>query len=282
VKSLYDEKLSHIESWLQETIGMDDASLLKMAVDAEQELEYEKQNMTSEEMDKLDRKSKLEADILLARLDAKGIRPITTEEYEKGRDLGKTRRYKSKSFKAGVVAAAVLGVALIGGISSVAKSEYRYVQYPGKSGGSALIRYNTPIEFKKDELDKAYDQIAQDLGIPVMMLGYMPDGMVFSGIEADGTHAVLKFIYKQKRLFLNEDKSMERRTLSMIDSDRNGYLKLYNNWINKEIQIEENKLENGDIEYSACIEGEEAFYYFSGVMEKTEFIEIVKDLYIDK
>ena len=42
--------------------------------------------------------------------------------------------------------------------------------------------------------------------------------------------------------------------------------------------MEENKLENGEIEYSVGIEGEKAFYYFSGVMDKAEFIEIVKRL----
>jgi hypothetical protein len=42
--------------------------------------------------------------------------------------------------------------------------------------------------------------------------------------------------------------------------------------------LEENKLENGEIEYSVGIEGEGAFYYFSGVMDKAEFIEIVKGL----
>ena len=37
-------------------------------------------------------------------------------------------------------------------------------------------------------------------------------------------------------------------------------------------------MKNGDIEYSANIEGDDAFYYFSGVMEKEEFIKVVENL----
>lgn len=282
MERLNDDKLRQIEAWLQEAAGMDEASLLKTAADAQRELEQEKRNMTSEEADRMEQKLDLEAYILMARLEENGIRPITMEEYE-NRNRGQKRSWcKEKRLKAGMLAAAVVGVALIGGISSIAKSEYRYAQYPGQGGGSTLIRYNTVVELKKDELDKAYDRISQELGIPVMMLNYMPEEMKFSAIEADETHAVLKFIYKGKSVFLNEDKSMERRTLAITDSDRNICQILYNDWINQEIQIEENKLENGDIEYSARIEKKEAFYYFSGVLEREEFVEIVKDLYINK
>lgn len=282
MKSIYDDKLRQIESLLQETAGMDDASLLKTAADARQELEKERRGMTFEEADRMEQKARLEADILMARLEEKGIRPITTEEYEKRNKRREGRRRKGKHFKAGVLATAVLGVILIGGISSIAKSEYRYSQYPGRGGGSAVIRYNTAVEVKKGELDRVYDQIAQSLEIPVMMLNYMPEGMKFSAIELDETHAVVKFVYGGKSIFLNEDKSKGRRTLAMTDSDRVVCLEIYNDWIDKAIEIEKNKLENGDIEYSARIEEEEAFYYFSGVMKEEEFVEIVKDLYISK
>lgn len=282
MERLNDDKLRQIEAWLQEAAGMDEASLLKTAADAQRELEQEKRNMTSEEADRMEQKLDLEAYILMARLEENGIRPITMEEYE-NRNRGQKRSWcKEKRLKAGMLAAAVVGVALIGGISSIAKSEYRYAQYPGQGGGSVLIRYNTAIEFKEDELDKAYNQIEQKLGIPVMMLNYIPKGMKFFAIEADEMHAVLKFSFKGKSIFLNEDKSKGRRTLALTDSDRIVCSEIHNDWIDKVIQIEENKLENGDIEYSACIEEEEAFYYFSGVMEEGEFVEIVKDLYISK
>ena len=148
MERLNDDKLRQIEAWLQEAAGMDEASLLKAAADAQRELEQEKRNMTSEEADRMEQKLDLEAYILMARLEENGIRPITMEEYE-NRNRGQKRSWcKEKRLKAGMLAAAVVGVALIGGISSIAKSEYRYAQYPGQGGGSVLIRYNTAIEFK--------------------------------------------------------------------------------------------------------------------------------------
>lgn len=278
MERLNDDKLRQIEAWLQEAAGMDEASLLKTAADAQRELEQEKRNMTSEEADRMEQKLDLEAYILMARLEENGIRPITMEEYEK-RNRGQKRSWcKEKRLKAGMLAAAVVGVALIGGISSIAKSEYRYAQYPGQGGGSVLIRYNTAIEFKEDELDKAYNQIEQKLGIPVMMLSYMPKGMEFYAIESYEAHIILKFFYNEKYIYLKEDKAEEKRTLSMTESDRKNCLEVYNEWIDNIIEIEENKLENGDIEYSANIKGKDAFYYFSGVMKKEEFVKIVKNL----
>jgi len=42
VERLNDDKLRQIEAWLQEAAGMDEASLLKTAADAQRELEQEK------------------------------------------------------------------------------------------------------------------------------------------------------------------------------------------------------------------------------------------------
>ena len=42
MERLNDDKLRQIEAWLQEAAGMDEASLLKTAADAQRELEQEK------------------------------------------------------------------------------------------------------------------------------------------------------------------------------------------------------------------------------------------------
>lgn len=279
MKNSYDDKLNHIESWLQEAVGMDDASLQEMAAEINRELDQEKQAMTPEEITSMEEKTRQEADILIARLSAAGLKPITVKEYERQHSRKKKKENKRKYFRRGLVVAAVMAVVLVGGISTVAKSEYHYAQYPGTGGGSVIIRYNTAVNFKKDDLDKAYDQISQRLEIPVMMLNYIPEGMEFFAMETDDTHITLKFLYNEKSIFLSEDKSMETRTLAMTESDRSFCLEVYNKWIDKSIQIEENKLENGDIEYSANIHGKDAFYYFSGVMERREFVQIVENLY---
>ena len=91
-------------------------------------------------------------------------------------------------------------------------------------------------------------------------------------------HAILRFDYKGKSIYLKEICPSERRAMSVLKSDRATQLEVYNDWIEKKLYVEENKLENGNIEYSINIEGEDAFYYFSGVMEREEFIKIVENL----
>lgn len=280
MKNSYDDKLNHIESWLQEAVGMDDASLQEMAAEINRELDQEKQAMTPEEITSMEEKTRQEADILIARLNAAGLKPITVKEYEQRHSQKeKKKENKRKYFRRGLVVAAVMVVVLVGGISAVAKSEYHYDQYPGTGGGSAIIRYNTAVDFSKDELDRAYDQIGQSLEIPVMVLGYTPEGMLFYAAEVDKVHVSLKFVYREKSIFLSEDKSIEEKTLATTESDRKSCTEVHNEWIDRLIQIEENKLENGDIEYSANIKGDGAFYYLSGVMEKEEFIKMVENLY---
>ena len=66
--------------------------------------------------------------------------------------------------------------------------------------------------------------------------------------------------------------------MSILESDRATRLEVYNDWIEKKLYIEENRLKNGNIEYSTSIEEDNAFYYFSGVMEREEFIKVVESL----
>lgn len=129
-----------------------------------------------------------------------------------------------------------------------------------------------------DKLDEAYDMISKELKMPILKIDYMPEGLTFIEAEIDYEHVVLRFEYSGKSVYLKEDKLLGKKTISILESDRAYDLKVYNDWIEKDIYIEENKLKNGDIEYSANIEGDDAFYYFSGVMEKEEFIKVVENL----
>ena len=172
----------------------------------------------------------------------------------------------------------VVGVMAVGSMSSVAKSGYRYTTNPNEGKGSALLRYNSNIESVNDELDAAYIYISENLEIPVLKMDYIPKEMIFIKAEVEMGHAVIRFDYLGKSVYLKEDRFSEKRAISILESDRKADIRIYNDWIEKEIFIEENKLKNGDIEYSTSIEDQEAFYYFSGVMKMEEFIKIVENL----
>ncbi len=276
MKNLHDDEVRRIEQWLQEAMGMDDASLLKEAAEAERQWELEKE-LHPEEAEQIEKNADLNLELLMARLDAEGIKPLTEKEYEQNRKREEKRGRKRKRVKRLIVAAAA-GMLVVGTMNSVAKSGYRYIANIKPDEGSAILRYNSNISFIDDELDLTYRLILEKLEIPILKLDYVPSGMIFIKGDIDNGHAVLRFDYAGKSIYLKEDKLVEKRAMSVIESDRSTELKIYNDWIEKEIYIEENKLEDGEIEYSANIEGEDACYYFSGVMEKEEFVKVVESL----
>lgn len=276
MKNLHDDEVRRIEQWLQEAMGMDDASLLKEAAEAERQWELEKE-LHPEEAEQIEKNADLNLELLMARLDAEGIKPLTEKEYEQNRKREEKRGRKRKRVKRLIVAAAA-GMLVVGTMNSVAKSGYRYMTNPKQGKGSVLLRYNTNVSFIDDKLDSTYHMILEKLEIPILKLDYMPTKLIFVEADIDKGHAVLRFDYAGKSVYLKEDKLIEKRAISMIESDRATELKVYNDWLEKDIYIEENKLEGDEIEYSANIEGDDACYYFSGVMEKEEFIKIVESL----
>lgn len=276
MKNLHDDEVRRIEQWLQEAMGMDDASLLKEAAEAERQWELEKE-LHPEEAEQIEKNADLNLELLMARLDAEGIKPLTEKEYEQNRKREEKRGRKRKRVKRLIVAAAA-GMLVVGTMNSVAKSGYRYMANLKPEKGNKILRYNSNISLEDDELDSIYNLILEKFEIPILKLDYRPDGMVFIKADIDKGHAVLRFDYAGKAIYLKEDKLTDKKSMSVIESDRATELKIFNDWIEKEIYIEENKLKNGEIEYSASIEDENASYYFSGVMEKDEFIKIVEKL----
>lgn len=273
-----EDKDHYIESQLQKAAKYDNASLLREATELNRLCEEEKAN-NPEEAEKRQKESDLGFELLMARLNAEGKTPVDENEYnQKNRRERHPDRRKRLSRKVILVAAA-MGVLVIGGsISSAARNGYNYVVYPQDRKENTLVRYNTNIEQKQDQLDKAYDRIECELEIPVLILSYIPKNMKFSELESTGNSAIIKFVYKGKRIYLKEDKLSEKNAFSLLVSDRNAEQKIRNDWIDSDLYIEENLLKNGVIEYSVSIQGEEALYYLSGVMEREEFVKIAENL----
>ncbi|RKJ04189.1 DUF4367 domain-containing protein [bacterium D16-54] len=276
MKNSHDDEVSRAEYLLQKMMGMDDASLLKEAAEAERQWEMEKK-LHPEEADQIMKNAETDLELLMARLDAEGKKPVTRKQFERNRRRDRREGREYKKYKR-LILAVVVGVLVVGSMSSVAKSGYRYTTNPKQGKGSALLRYNSNIESVNDELDVAYDYISKSLDIPVLKMDYIPKEMIFIEAEVEKGHAVIRFDYLGKSVYLKEDRFSEKRAISILESDRKAEIRTYNDWIEKEIFIEENKLKNGDIEYSTSIEDQDAFYYISGVMKREEFIKIVENL----
>ena len=279
MKRVQDDKVDQTENLYRELVGTDDASLLKEMAEAEWQWEEEKRKHP-EEAAKLEQEAEFDFELLMNRITVEGKKNISKRKYNhrtKWENQDVIREYKK--FKRAAVIAAVLGVLLVGGgISSVARNGYQYMTYPEQRSENVEIRYNTNIEFIYDELDAAYAGISQRLGIPVLMLHYIPDGLEFQGTKETEHYGIIQFDYKGNYFYLKEEKLLESNTMGLIISDRNDRYDIWNKWLDKNLQLEENELENGVIEYSVALKGEDVHYYLCGIMEREEFVKVVENL----
>lgn len=200
--------------------------------------------------------------------------------------LGSTGKLLERPLRIAAVAAACLAVGtvifLAPRIDAIAKKRYQY-EARVESGERGRIVWNNQDDYISDvgNLERAYEQIRDELGIPVLRLNYIPDGMLLSKVLIRGTYARMSFVYAGNRIYMLEilypvDSS------DSYSSDRNIYKLVFNEWIGQEISIERNRNSEGYYEYNAYFEVDDAHYIVEGIMEEKEFVNIIRDLLIEK
>ena len=182
--------------------------------------------------------------------------------------------------KALLLVAAVCVMALGMTMGVTATSKYALKQYLIPDVQSRVMNRNANLSvITGGKLEDAYDEIKNALDIPVLILSDIPEGMKFERLFLENEHSIIEFSYKGKRVYFEEAKMPDERGLSnIVVSDRKACEKIYNFWLDKEIIIEENLLEDGLAEYSARIELDVSYYYLCGIMEKEEFIHLVEHI----
>lgn len=176
-----------------------------------------------------------------------------------------------------LVAAIVSLVLLLGmGITAAGKKRFEYWWSERVDVRNNVVLNNEENLRTDTALDNVYKKIQQEVGIRAIKLGYIPEELKFEKLEYSDLHAKLEFNYGNKRFFLFKALMSEGST--NIISDRRVVETVYNEWIKKEINIEEYQLDKNSCEYSAEMHIDNAFYYIAGVMELEEFKKIVEDL----
>ena len=67
-----------------------------------------------------------------------------------------------------------------------------------------------------------------------------------------------------------------------IISDRKKAMKVHNDLLNEDINIQQAKIDSGEMEYSSIVIKGAAYYQISGIMPQKEFKKIVKNMYLEK
>ena len=178
-----------------------------------------------------------------------------------------------------LIAAAAAGITILGGtMVASGKREYHYEIYPIIGKQNLVMKSNAVLDIA-DDLENAYQRIENELKIPVLVLGHIPDGMAFKNLTMERNITILEFKYQNKYIYLREEKKIfSQESSQSILSDRIPYAQVYNKFLNKNIAIEKNELQNDLIEYSARIDDSDAEYYLSGMIEGKEFIAVAEGL----
>lgn len=274
-----DKDHKYIEEMARKLSGYEDTTLLREAADAEQELR-QKKAQTPGLADPLEDEIELHYARFRQRVKAEGLKPMTERKYARqqkkdNQEVTKVRKINKKV----VIMVAVAAVLVIGGAMGVtAKSGFSYITYPDQSGRNKLVTFNTNRKKWNEGIEEIYVLVEEELGIPVLTLGYMPKEMLLDEANYNEKSVIIVFKYKGKRIYLKESKRPDGSNSESLVSDRKIIKKIYNYWVDEEIGIEANELDKDETEYSASITNTEGFYYLSGVMDEDEFIEMAENL----
>lgn len=265
------------ERLLQEAFGVSEDQLLKDFILAQTEVKDS--DIPPEPEDGFER--------LMAKLEAEvGTSPESEKEsssenivklHEEAR---KPRRLKT-IVKVSVAAAAIAVMVVAMGISAGAKREYRYVVRERDSVRSDIVLNNVDTIQIEDELEKAYTEIAEKTKIQAIRFAYIPEKMHYIKTDITSTRVVMYFEYGKYKVKIIQQFRDNGNSTNII-SDRKKAMKVHNDLLNEDINIQQAKIDRGEMEYSSIVIKGAAYYQISGIMPQKEFKKIVENMYLEK
>jgi len=265
------------ERLLQEAFGVSEDQLLKDFILAQTEVKDS--DIPPEPEDGFER--------LMAKLEAEvGTSPESEKESSSENivklheEVRKPRRLKT-IVKVSVAAAAIAVMVVAMGISAGAKREYRYVVQERDSVRSDIVLNNVDTVQTEDELEKAYTEIAKKTKIQAIRFAYIPEKMHYIKTDITSTRVVMYFEYDKYRVKVIQQFRDSGNSTNII-SDRKKTMKVHNDLLNEDINIQQAKIDSGEMEYSAIVIKGAAYYQISGIMPQKEFKKIVENMYLEK
>ena len=265
------------ERLLQEAFGVSEDQLLKDFILAQTEVKDS--DIPPEPEDGFER--------LMAKLEAEvGTSPESEKESSSENivklheEVRKPRRLKT-IVKVSVAAAAIAVMVVAMGISAGAKREYRYVVRERDSLRNEIVLNNIEAAPGEDELDRTYIEIAKKTKIQAIRFAYIPEKMHYIKTDITSTRVVMYFEYDKYRVKIIQQFRDGGNSTNII-SDRKKAMKVHNDLLNEDINIQQARIDSGEMEYSAIVIKGAAYYQISGIMPQKEFKKIVENMYLEK
>ncbi|MDU3119465.1 MAG: DUF4367 domain-containing protein [Clostridium sp.] len=271
-----DEKL---KKCLQTAYGATDEQLLKELEEAEASLDASEFPGAEErmfrrfmEMEREEReKENLSEDAVQDNMTVPGMDTAGGGMGADGTDKNKKKIRRLGKKKVFLVAALVAVFVGALGVTAVGEKNYFFRGYD-------LILDNDNNKMDMSELERAYKKIEEESDVELLKLGYIPSDLLLENLVISQDRVILQFSYRGNKVYFVQGCSINTTSLT-AKSDRMFRTEIVKNeWMNQDVEIRENQLENGDIEYEAQFYYENAYYMLSGKMDKEDFISIIKNV----
>lgn len=271
-----DEKL---KKCLQTAYGATDEQLLKELEEAEASLDASEFPGAEErmfrrfmEMEREEReKENLSEDAVQDNMAVPGMDTAGGGMSADGTDKNKKKIRRLGKKKVFLVAALVAVFVGALGVTAVGEKNYFFRGYD-------LILDNDNNKMDMSELERAYKKIEEESDVKLLKLGYIPSDLLLENLVISQDRVILQFSYRGNKVYFVQGCSINTTSLT-AKSDRMFRTEIVKNeWMNQDVEIRENQLENGDIEYEVQFYYENAYYMLSGKMDKEDFISIIKNV----
>ena len=271
-----DEKL---KKCLQTAYGATDEQLLKELEEAEASLDASEFPGAEErmfrrfmEMEREEReKENLSEDAVQDNMAVPGMDTAGGGMSADGTDKNKKKIRRLGKKKVFLVAALVAVFVGALGVTAVGEKNYFFRGYD-------LILDNDNNKMDMSELERAYKKIEEESDVKLLKLGYIPSDLLLENLVISQDRVILQFSYRGNKVYFVQGCSINTTSLT-AKSDRMFRTEIVKNeWMNQDVEIRENQLENADIEYEAQFYYENAYYMLSGKMDKEDFISIIKNV----
>ena len=182
------------------------------------------------------------------------------------------KRRVNKIFAVGIAAA----VLTVGGCF-VAMGTKSYFYRDGRMVKQGIVYNNDSKVITARDEEEAYEKISEELGVKILKLGYMPDGMYFENLVLEKGYGKLQYRYQDERIFFIQAKSNVAAS-SVRSSDVKKSHEIWNAGLHMNIEIDKEELTGNATTYMAQFTYNGVYYYMIGVMDKNNFDEVVKKI----
>ncbi len=194
------------------------------------------------------------------------------------KSAAKRRKSRMKKMVKMLIAAAVLGVMMVGGSSWVGAKRYYTYDLRDKENLEDVIVFNNNESNLIDDsgAERAYKQIADRLNIEVLQLSYLPEGMIFNSLTETKTRCMLAFENDTGKLFFDQGLNDKPSSLSYVSEEGKSH-KVYNYYLDQNLIVYQYELEDGGTQFSVRIKRDKQYYFLEGIDVK-EFDKIVQGI----